>query len=71
MTLASIAEVLGLAVAWAVARFSASLLYGVRPHDIATFTVVPLFLTAVAFLACWIPARRAQNVDTLTALRHE
>ena len=71
MLLTLIAVVLGLAAAWAVAQFSASVLYGVRPHDIVTFTVVPLFLVAVAFLACWIPARRAERVDPLTALRHE
>ena len=71
MLLTLIAVVLGLAAAWAVAQYSASVLYGVRPHDIVTFTVVPLFLAAVAFLACWIPARRAASVDPLTALRHE
>jgi predicted permease len=71
MLLTSIAVVLGLAAAWAVAKVSASVLYGVRPHDMVTFTVVPLFLAAVAFLACWIPARRAEGVDPLTALRHE
>ena len=71
MLLASIAVALGLVAAWAVAKFSASVLYGVRPHDSVTFTVVPVFLTAVALLACWIPARRAENMDPLTALRHE
>ena len=71
MLLTLIAVVLGLAAAWAVAQFSASVLDGVRPHDMVTFTVVPLFLAAVAFLACWIPARRAESVDPLTALRHE
>jgi ABC-type lipoprotein release transport system permease subunit len=71
MLLTLIALVLGWAAAWAVAKFSASLLYGIRPHDMATFTFVPLFLAAVAFLACWIPARRAENVNPLTALHHE
>jgi ABC-type antimicrobial peptide transport system permease subunit len=71
MVLTLIAMAVGLAAAWAAAKFSASLLYGVRPHDTVTFTVVPLFLAAVAFLACWIPARRAESVDPLTALRHE
>lgn len=71
MLLTSIAVLLGLAVAWAVAKFSASVLYGVRPHDLVTFTVVPLFLAAVAFLACWIPARRAESADPLTALHYE
>jgi Protein of unknown function (DUF1214)/FtsX-like permease family len=71
MALTLIAVVLGLAAAWAVARFSASILYGVQPHDLVTFTVAPLFLAAVALLACWVPARRATSVDPLTALRHE
>ncbi|HUA64051.1 MAG TPA: ABC transporter permease [Verrucomicrobiae bacterium] len=71
MLLTLIAVVLGLAAAWSVAQLSAGVLYGVRPHDMVTFTVVPLFLAAVAFLACWIPARRAESVDPLTALRHE
>jgi ABC-type antimicrobial peptide transport system permease subunit len=71
MWLTSIAVALGLAAAWAVAKISSSLLYGVRPHDAVTFTVAPLFLAAVALLACWIPARRAEKVDPMTALRHE
>jgi ABC-type antimicrobial peptide transport system permease subunit len=71
MLLTLIAVALGLAAALAVAKFSASFLYGVRPHDLVTFTGVPLFLAAVAFLACWIPSRRAAKVDPLTALRHE
>jgi len=71
MLLTLIAMALGLAAAWGVAQFSASFLYGVRPHDLATFTGVPVFLAAVAFLACWIPSRRAARVDPLTALRHE
>ena len=71
MLLTLIAVLLGLAVAWAVAKLSASVLYGVHPHDLVTFTVVPLFLAAVAYLACWIPARRAESADPLTALHHE
>ncbi len=71
MTLTAIAVALGLPAAWAVAKFSSSFLYGIRPHDIVTFTVVPLFLAVVALLACWIPARRAARVDPQTALRYE
>ena len=71
MLLTFIALVLGLAAALAVAKFSTTLLYGVHPHDVVTFTAVPLFLTAVAFLACWIPSRRAARVDPLTALHYE
>jgi predicted permease len=71
MLLTLIAIALGLTAATAVAKFSSSFLYGVQPHDLVTFTGVPLFLAAVAFLACWIPSRRAARVDPLTALRHE
>jgi predicted permease len=71
MLLTSIAVVLGLSAAWVAAKLFTSILYGVAPHDLATFTVVPLFLAAVAFLACWIPSRRAARVDPLTALRYE
>jgi predicted permease len=71
MWLTLIAMALGLPVAFGAAKFSTSILYGVRPHDLATFTLVPLFLAAVAFLACWVPARRAAHVDPQTTLRYE
>jgi len=71
MLLTAIALVIGLAAAWAAARLFTSILYGVTPHDLVTFIAVPLFLTAVALLACWIPSRRAARVDPLTALRWE
>jgi predicted permease len=71
MLLTLIGVAVGLAAAWAVAKLSTSILYGVRPHDLVTFTAVPLFLAAVAWLACWVPSRRAARVDPLTALRHE
>jgi ABC-type lipoprotein release transport system permease subunit len=54
-----------------VAKLFNSILYGVQPHDVMTFTVVPLFLAAVASLACWIPARRAARVEPASVLRSE
>jgi predicted permease len=71
MVLALVALVIGLPAAFAAAKFSASVLYGVHPHDAVTFMAVPLFLTAIALLACWIPARRAAKVNPQVALRSE
>jgi ABC-type antimicrobial peptide transport system permease subunit len=71
MLLAMIAVALGLAVALAVAKFFNAFLYGVQPHDLLTFTVVPLFLIAVTFVACWLPSLRAAKVDPLKALHYD
>jgi predicted permease len=71
MTLTAVALVPGLAGAWALAKLFTGFLYGVPADDAATFTLVPLFLAAVAFLACWIPSRRAARVDPSVTLRHE
>jgi len=71
MLLATIAVALGLAAALAVAKLFSAFLYGVQPHDLLTFTIVPTFLITVTFVACWLPSRRASRVDPLKALHYD
>ncbi|MEK6299732.1 MAG: ABC transporter permease [Acidobacteriota bacterium] len=52
-------------------RQVAEQLYGVTGTDPLTFAVIASLLTLVALAACWLPARKAAQVDPLTALRHE
>lgn len=71
LLLTAVGIALGLAGAFASARVMQALLYGIRPTDAITFTLVALILGAVAMLASYLPARRASLVDPMVALRYE
>ena len=62
---------LGLALAAAGSRLLGAWLYGVSPWDPLAFLLAPAVLGLVAFLACYVPARRATRVDPVEALRSE
>jgi len=63
--------VIGLALAFGLARLVANLLRGVRPDDPITFATVTIVIVGVALAASWFPARQASRVDPMKALRSE
>ena len=71
MVLALAGLVLGLGGAMAATRLLSSFLYGVTPTDPVTLVLIPVILISVAFLANYIPARRAARIDPMVALRYE
>jgi putative ABC transport system permease protein len=71
LKLALMGVVIGVSAAIVLTRWMETLLFGVRPFDPLTFCLVAVVLLSVVLLACWIPARRATQVDPLRALRCE
>jgi ABC-type antimicrobial peptide transport system permease subunit len=71
MTLVGVGLVVGIVAAFFLATFLAAVLYGVQPRNLVVFVGVPTALTATAFAAVWIAARRASRIDPMEALRYE
>ena len=71
MTLTLAGVLLGLLGAFGVTRVIGSMLFGISPTDPISFVGIALFLTSVAVVASYVPARRAMGVDPVTALRYE
>jgi ABC-type antimicrobial peptide transport system permease subunit len=71
LKLAAAGLFIGLLGAGVVARWSASLLYGVRVWDPVTFVTVPILMMAAAAIACILPAWKASRVDPVRSLRHQ
>ena len=71
LVLSLVGVVLGVIAALGVTHLIASMIFGVSPYDALTFVAVATILLVVALCACYIPARRAMNVDPMVALRYE
>ena len=71
LRLTLLGTVIGLAGAWGVSRLLHSIIPALPPSEPLIAAAITLLLLATAFLACWIPARRATKVDPMVALRAE
>jgi len=71
LRLTLVGVVVGLGAAFGLTRFLSSQLLGVTSTDALTFSSVAILLCAVALAACYVPARRAMQVDPMVALRHD
>jgi putative ABC transport system permease protein len=71
LSLTGVGVVLGLAGAFAATRVIETLLFGVSRLDPVTYAGVVVLLAGTALVACWLPARRASQVDPVITLRAE
>jgi ABC-type antimicrobial peptide transport system permease subunit len=71
LLLTGIGVAAGIGAAFALTRLMSSLLFGVSPLDPVTYVLVPIGLLGAAFVASYLPARRATVIDPVQALRSE
>jgi putative ABC transport system permease protein len=71
LMMSGVGLVIGLAIAYGLGHYIESQLYGVKASDPLVFLAATVLLAVVTFLAGWLPARKAANVDPIVALRYE
>jgi len=71
LLLAAIGAIFGVCAAFATMRFMASILYHVSPMDPWTYSLATVVVIAIAWIACYLPSRRAAQVNPVNALRAE
>ena len=71
LRMAAIGAIIGLCAAFAAQKFTSGLLFGISPVDPLTFAAAPIFLLAVAAIACAIPGARVLRIDPAQALRQD
>jgi len=71
LVILAIGAPIGIFASLGLSRMIAAQLYGVSPHDPLAITSGVVIIALVAFIACWLPARRASRVDPMVALRAE
>jgi predicted permease len=71
LAIVALGALVGILTALGLTRVMSSFLFGINAHDPLTYLAVTFLISAVTLLACYIPARRATNVDPMEALRYE